>query len=138
LARLDPASAGEAYILASLRQSPGAYDLPVIASRFGPDDRLTLTARSIVAYYTGRLGDRRHALELYKQVLDDCMRVLGPDDNATKDAAAWVVLLSLQLSDRSGVADLLDQARDGDQEAWIRLPRELRPLAQPGWEEQTN
>ena len=100
--------------------------LPTIESCLGPDNSITLTARSNLADYTGETGDPATALHLYQKLLPDAERVLGPEDDLT------VLIRSAirRLSDQSGITQLLDQAREGDQEALVRLPSELRPLAE--------
>ena len=92
----------------------------------GPDHPDTLITRGWIAYYTGETGDPTTALHLYQELLPDAERIMGLEDDLTVFIRAAI----RRLSDQSGISQLLERARDGDQDALLRLPSELRPLAE--------
>ena len=92
----------------------------------GPDHPDTLSTRSRMAYWTSHTGDPSTALYLYKELLPDAERIVGPENDLT----VFIRSAIRRLSDQSGISHLLERARDGDQEALLRLPSELRPLVE--------
>jgi len=58
----------------------------------------------------------------------DQERVLGPAHEDNTRTQRQIKHLSRTVSDRSGLTDLLNRARAGDEEARMRLPSELQPL----------
>ena len=60
---------------------------------------------------------------------DSFERVPGLDDRDTVSSQRQLDRYSRKVADRNGIMQLLDRALAGDQEAWIRLPAELRPQA---------
>ena len=95
----------------------------------GPDHPATLTTRYQVAYCTGKLGNYAEALRLYQKLLTDRTRTLGPDHPNTLNTRDQLAYYNRVVNDRSGIIEHLTRARAGDEEARIRLPAELRPLA---------
>ena len=50
-----------------------------MSDTFGPDHPHTLRTRGHVACWTGKTGDGRGAVRLFRELLPDQQRVLGPD-----------------------------------------------------------
>jgi len=102
-------------------------DEQVLADReriLGPDHPDTLCSRNNLAAAYWQAGRTDQALALFQALLPDLERVLGARHPRTVSARR--LLRELQPND---VTDMLRKARAGDEEARIRLPRELRPLA---------
>src|SRR5262249_17920052 len=85
---------------------------PRIQRALGPHNRVSLWARSQVAYWTGEAGDARRALRLYQELLPDLIRLLGPDHPDT-------------LTTRSNIATWTGDV--GDAREALRLFQELLP-----------
>ena len=58
-----------------------------------PNHPDTLTTRNNIAFWTGRTGDVRGALELFAALLPDRERVLGADHPDTLAVHAWLTEL---------------------------------------------
>ncbi|WP_273491456.1 tetratricopeptide repeat protein [Gordonia otitidis] len=123
----------------------------------GPDHRNTLTIRGLIAYYTGETGHPDTALTLYQQFLDDHTRILGPDhpDTLTTRQSVIAILVDsdepehaldialreppimpahllialMRLPSAPTGFDVLWHAAHGDEEAYVRLPDELKDVA---------
>jgi len=68
--------------------------------------------------------DKKERSLLNQELLPDSGHEPGPDGHLTMSARDGI----RQDRDQSYITQLLVRARAGDQEAWIRLPAELRPL----------
>ncbi|WP_111512326.1 tetratricopeptide repeat protein [Mycobacterium kyogaense] len=67
----------------------------------GADHPVTLTARSNIAYYTGKTGDEATALSLYQSLVEDYLRTVGPDNIAALAARAQVAYYTGATGDAS-------------------------------------
>ncbi len=83
-----------------------------------------------IAFLISEINGIGEGLSLYENLLQDAIQAFGPDDEKTRIIRAEVELCSLLAHDNENYTDLIDSARKGDQEAWIRLPPELRPLVE--------
>ncbi|WP_156527343.1 AAA family ATPase [Gordonia sp. 852002-51296_SCH5728562-b] len=131
--------------------------LDEVVEVLGEAHLITLTTRGLIAYYTGETGHPDTALTLYHQLLDDHTRILGPNhpDTLTLRQSVIAILVDsdepehaldialreppimpahllialMRLPSAPKGLDILWHAGHGDEEAYVRLPEELKDVA---------
>lgn len=77
-----------------------------IVDRLGPDHPGTLQARNVIAYWTGRCGNPREALQLLTALLPDQERVLEPNHRGTLKTRNNIASLTGECGDARGAFQL--------------------------------